>query len=178
MASYVRIVDIPNRDSTSTVEVDTGTPSTGSGWTAKDMQVIADRQGKAVAVLFDDTPGGKGIFNVEAEPIAEAAVTWRYVFTCNVRLTKLGLFAAVAPASELGTVVITLKKNGATTVLTTANFDTTTLGFETYEALTLVADEDTREFTAGEFLEIVHTASNADMTGGMGFIVAGEYEFI
>lgn len=178
MASYVRIVDIPNRDSTSTVEVDTGTPSTGSGWVAKDMQVIADRQGKAVAVLFDDAPGGKGIFNVEAAPVANDVVTKRFFFTAAVRLKTLALFAVTKPASALGTVLLTLKKNGSTTVLSAANYSTEALVDATYTAMSLTATTADLEFAAGDHLEIEHISNNADMTGGTGFQVIGDFEYI
>lgn len=178
MSSYVRVVNIPNRATTGTAEIDTGIPSTGSGWQAKSLQVFTDRQGPAVAVLFDDSPGGVQTGTTEAAPVANQAVTKRVFFPRACKLTELALFAATKPASALGTVLITLKKNGGNTVISAANFSTEGLTDATYTAMTLTTTEADLTFAAGDHLEIVHTSNNADMTGGTGFVVIHEVELV
>lgn len=178
MSSTVKIVAIPNRSTTADTEIDTGVPSTGSGWAAKSLQVISDRQGDAVAVLFDNSPPAVSIFNIEAAPVANDVVTKRYFFTAAARLRRMALWTETKPASALGTVLLTLKKNGSTTVLSAANYNTESLVDATYTALSLSGTAADLEFDAGDHLEAVHTSDNADMTGGVGFLVIGDFELI
>lgn len=178
MSSSIKIVQIPTRDGMTTVEVDTSVPTTGSGWAAKAVEIFNDRHGTAAAVLFDNSPGGLGQFTVEAAPVANTVVTKRYFFTRAARATRLALFVASKPASVAGSVLLTLKKNGSTTVLSAANYNTEGLTDATYTAMTLTATTADLEFAAGDFLEIVHTSNNGDMTAGTGFVVIGEYELV
>lgn len=178
MSSIVRVVSLPTRSTAATTEVDTGYPSTGSGWSAKTMVPIQDRQGPAVAVLFDDSPAGRQIIQRDLVPTANQAVTKRIFFTSACRLSALALFADTKPASAGGTVLFTASKNGTANVLSTTNVNTEALTDDTYTAASLTTTVADRTFAAGDFLAITHTSNNADMTGGVGFEVIGEIEFV
>lgn len=178
MASIVRIVTMPTRATAATTELDTGYPSTGSGWQAKDMQVVSDRQGQALAVLFDDSPAGRQIIQRDLVPVANTAVTKRLFFPSAVRLKTLALYVTTKPASVGGSVLFTATKNGATNVLSAASVSTKALTDATYTVVDLTATVANREFAAGDFLALVHTSNNVDMTAGTGFEVVAEIEFI
>lgn len=59
-----------------------------------------------------------------------------------------------------------------------ASVNTEALTDATYTAVALTATVADRTFAAGDYLEFVHTSNNADMTGGTGFEVIGEIEFV
>lgn len=178
MSSIVRIVNIPQRGTTATTEVDTGVPSTGSGWTAKSVQVFNDRNGPAAAVLFDNAVGAVQTFTVEVAPVANDTVTKRVFFPRACRLTAHALWVATKPASALGTVLYTAQKNGTTTVLSTANVSTEALVDATYTEQALSATAADITFAAGDFLELEHVSNDADMTAGTGFVAVFEVELV
>lgn len=116
-------------------------------------------------VLFDNAPSQKEMTNESITPTANQTVTKRFFFTSACTLKKLGLWALTAPASALGSVLFTAKKNGGNTCLVAANYNMETLVDNTYTDLTLTPTAADLVFAAGDYLELKVVSNNADMTG-------------
>lgn len=176
MSATVKVVSLPARDSLTATDVTVAAPATGSGWVARSAIQFADKQGPAIAVLFDDSSASvKHTANENLTPTADATVTKRFFFTSAATLTKLAFWALTAPASTSGTVLITAKKNAGNTVLSAANYNAESLVDATYTAMTLTNTAADLAFAAGDYLELKIVSNNADMTGAADLRAALEF---
>lgn len=177
MSATIKVISLPKRSDTTASDVTVTAPTAGSGWVVKSAIPFADAQGPAMAIVYDDTSvTAKQQANENITPSAGATVTRRYFFTSAAVLTKLALWALTAPASAGGSVLFTAKKNGSTTVLSTANYDAEGISNATYTAMSLTGTAADLSFAAGDHLELKIVSSNGDMTGAADMRAAFEYQ--
>jgi len=148
------------------------TAPSGGPWALVSAGPIEDQGQPTIAAVWTDSPAAGDIAretrDVALGVTANATADFYLPAVAGGKVASIDLFTVGVPASALGTILLTITKNGSSNVLAAANFDLESLTTLTLEALALTATSANLELDPGDYLRFRVVSNNADATGTSG----------